>query len=350
MKKYITKFSTTSEYEAAYGGGQLDFPNVSLTEDNKEIRYRNFYVWKDNEIIYYADNKLPETTSNKNDGIRINTFWYRNENGGITNPINIQSHVFENGKGTIITKQIPVNISYELFSNINNIYIDVFCVSKYIENLYGSVNLSDINKAGTVSGYSDGYDFPGLSNIPINKFYIDKKNTRYKLINNCIIDVDKNTLIKGIPMKIVNNIAIIRVPDNIVAISAGAFNSINKNNYTNVEKFIYYIPSSVKIIGKNAFIKIKNNDDIIIFNSDLTPFVGICNTEYSGNLDAFYKGYVMDDGFRGDFYVPDNNDNYSYVLNGGNNTAGIGFNNKIHWHSNWNISDISIENLQKYNF
>ena len=39
-KNYLSIFSTTSEYEAALeGGGELDFPNVSLTEDDDVVHY-----------------------------------------------------------------------------------------------------------------------------------------------------------------------------------------------------------------------------------------------------------------------------------------------------------------------
>lgn len=96
MKKYITKFSTTSEYEAA--GAGLDYPNVSLITSDKSIKYVKMKPIPNNQFTYYSTTKVVERHQDTAPG------FYPNGQMDQWNKwsANMISHTFENGIGTII--------------------------------------------------------------------------------------------------------------------------------------------------------------------------------------------------------------------------------------------------------
>lgn len=95
MKKYITKFATTSEYEAA--GAGLDYPNVSLITSDKSIKYVKMKPIPNNQFTYYSTTKVVERHQDTAPG------FYPNGQMDQWNKwsANMISHTFENGIGII---------------------------------------------------------------------------------------------------------------------------------------------------------------------------------------------------------------------------------------------------------
>ena len=287
MKKYITKFSTTSEYEAAYGGGGLDFPNISLINngeniiDNDIIIYNGKIKIPNNTIIYFASGKIPEySNTNTSPGFIPNYY------GGREKEHKVVSHTFENGIGKIVFDKDLIDFTDYNFGEGSTHY------------LTGIIFPDSITKFNT-------WILKGCSNVTYISLPNYKNNTNFSddLFGYCISLPCINNLLYAnyiLVKAIDNSVLSYSIKNGTKIISDYAF-----ANRTNAEEII--IPSSIKEMGIRIMYGCTNLKTVKIY-APIAPKI---------ILEAPYTQYTFQNIPSATvFHVPINSQGYDEWFNG----------------------------------
>ena len=139
-KNYISIFSTTSGYEAAYSGGELDLPNVSLTEDNMVVHYNPYVHLNSDDYLTFVAKESGTFRFDSSDTIQ-----YSDDNGSTwTNGNEVTVNNGDNilWKGNITPSGSPIGRFYStaLFDVQGNIMSLI-----YGDNFRGQLDLTGMN-------------------------------------------------------------------------------------------------------------------------------------------------------------------------------------------------------------
>lgn len=167
MEEYIKKFQTHAAYNSYMVGNNRVLPNVSYCSDYKDLHYNPDSQIPNNIIIYNANSKLPETTSDKTAGLHTNRF-----------NTTIVSHTYENGVGTIEFDDDLTTIQAYAFyqAPINKIIlpdsVTTFTTTNTCGAFYQCTNLEEIILPRYLTNISDCafYGCSKLSSIIIPDF------------------------------------------------------------------------------------------------------------------------------------------------------------------------------------
>lgn len=239
--KYLKLFTSHSDYNAAQSS--LDKPNVSHCVNENEVHYNKKIITK---IRYNASAKLVETTSSSSSGLHTNAFI--GENG----QLNIISHTFENGIGTVIIDGSVITIGNYAFkkSTITAINIPDSVTNIGDEAFCNCTSLASITIPDSVTGIGDEafYYCSGLTSLTLSNniasigekaFYGCSSLTNLTIPNSVTsIDDDAFSYCRGLTSVTIGN--------SVTSISQAAFSSCT--NLTSVT-----IPDSVTSIGSSAF-------------------------------------------------------------------------------------------------
>ena len=180
--KYFKKFNEHSEYLEYINSEDKILPNISYCQKEEDIHV-NPWELPYNIIMYRSENKLLETTSDKNSGFHPNKI-----------NANLISHEFENGVGTIKIDKDPGKYKVKVTYDGNDKYKASNATKTItVEEKEEVQEASSSSSSSTPSAYaykSDGT--PMYSQAEVDSYMHNKYgNVNYHIAENGYMDMDQ---------------------------------------------------------------------------------------------------------------------------------------------------------------